>query len=218
MQHKSYYIFLTDIIRSRQLADNRQAATKKLKVVLNEINSKYSSALFAPLEITRGDEAAAVLFSVEQLYDIIITISNTLLPFHARFAVSYNTLTAGITSRKSSEMDGPAFYIADEVMNKMKKTQKVFQLNTGNDTLDFPITSLVNMLLFRREQCTDFQRNVADMYRKGLKQNEIANKLKRSQQQVSQAMRALPADIYFESEENVSFLLKSLHSQLKKKK
>lgn len=215
MKTRAFYILLTDLIHSKVLA-NRQEATRAIKKAITKVNDRFAKDMYAPMEITRGDETAAVLTSLNQLYDFLVYYLNELQPFRFRIVVTHGLLTAGIHDRKSAEMDGPGFYMADETMRQLKKTRKLFQLKTDKNDYDTMVTGLINLLLFRRDQLTDFQLSVAELYGKGMTQREIAKKLKRTPQQVSQAIKAIPCDVYDEAEQAVRLLLKNLNSSLRK--
>ncbi|MBI5214882.1 MAG: hypothetical protein HY960_03955 [Ignavibacteriae bacterium] len=210
-----YYILLFDLVRSRRL-ENRESATKQLKRAIHKINTTYKKSLFAPMEITRGDEVATVLKHSEHLYDIAGNFINELRPFRCRCVVVRETLTAGLASRRSPEMDGPGFYLADETLQKLKKTKKLFQMRIPSaETYETVLTGLINLLLFRKEQLTNFQLQVLELYKRNATQTEIAKKLKRTPQQVSIALKAVPQDIVLEGEIAVGMLLQQLPKQLK---
>ncbi|MBI3193442.1 MAG: hypothetical protein HYZ34_03120 [Ignavibacteriae bacterium] len=215
---KHYHILLFDIIRSRRLT-NRDNATKKMKQAINRINTHYKKNIYAPLEITRGDEVATVLNNIENAYDIIREFMYEIQPFRCRCTIAYGTLTAGITSKRSTVMDGPGFYLADETLKKLKKTYKQFQINIPQHEVTASVISgLANLLFSRIEGLTIFQLRVVALSRQGLSQSEIAKNLRRTPQQVSTALRAIPYDVFFEGEHAIRILFKQLQATLSKKK
>ena len=60
---KDFFVLLVDLIRSAKLP-NRAAATSRLQKANAKANQAFADDLYAPVEITRGDEAAGVLRSV----------------------------------------------------------------------------------------------------------------------------------------------------------
>lgn len=182
-------VLLIDIIRSTELP-NRAAATSRLEKANRKANRAFADDLFAPFEITRGDEAAAVLRSVARTYEMIVSIGESIYPVTFRSVLVYGDLTAGLDSRRSSVIDGPAFYRANEIMQALKKTQKTFALATGQEKLDGPTGALVNLLQWRWNQMTDLQRRIVRLYKQEKNQSRVGDKLGRTQQQISHALNA----------------------------
>lgn len=186
---RAFYVFLLDLVGSTGLPD-RNAATRRFRQVGAQVNKTFAKDLFAPFEITRGDEIAAVLRSPARVYEIMATVAEAMSPMRFRYVLVYDELTAGIDTRQSSVMDGPAFYRADAMMREIKRTQKSFALATGQDALDPPAEALVNLLQWRWSEMTDLQRRIVRLYQRERHQARVGRRLRRSQQQVSQALKA----------------------------
>src|SRR6058998_3423220 len=129
----SYFVVLFDVIRSQKI-ENRQLVTNRLKKGIRMINELFKHDMYAPFEITRGDEVAAVLTSIERIFQLFREFCDVVSPVKLRMAVSYGMLTAGLSGRRSTEIDGPAFYAVDDAMKRLKKSQRSINLRT-NDPL-----------------------------------------------------------------------------------
>ncbi|MFQ5839471.1 MAG: SatD family protein [Candidatus Methylomirabilales bacterium] len=184
-----FYVLLIDIVRSARLP-NRAAATERLEAANGKANTAFADDLFAPFEITRGDESAAVLTSVARAYEMVSSLSDTMQPVTFRSVLVYDELTAGLDSRRSSVIDGPAFYRANEMMQALKRTQKTFALAIGHEELDGPTEALVNLLQWRWSLMTDLQRQIVRLYQQDRNQSRVGAQLGRSQQQISHALNA----------------------------
>lgn len=216
MLPKKYFVLLVDLAGSQDLPD-RENGTRKLKEAINNLNKDFRDDLYAPMEITRGDEAAAVLKRITTLHEMLLNFMIKLQPFKCRMVITYNVLTAGLGSKRSTEIDGPGFYEADTLMHKLKKSHKLFAIGTDNPVLDSAISSIINLVLLRWEEMTPFQRKVIHLYAQGIKQDDIANVVKRTQQQVSQVVRAVSYDILREAEESLKALIDELQSNLRER-
>src|SRR5437899_2715866 len=118
-----YFVLLVDLIRSR-LMQERGDATVRIKESINNFNRKARQDIYSPMEITRGDECAAVLHRITNAYDLVTAFVTDIHPFQCRFVLVAGTLTAGLESKRSTELDGPAFWDADQTMKKLKEQKK----------------------------------------------------------------------------------------------
>lgn len=197
-----FYVLLVDVIGSSQMAD-RAALTDQLQALQTRINGQNQSFLYAPLEITRGDEMAAVLESVSPIYDILSEIDDALYPVRFRSVVAYDRLTAGLGSRRSSILDGPAFYTAHDRMRELKRSKQTFALSSGHDGFNGPAEVLVNMLQWRWSQMTELQRKIARLYQVEGNQLKVGELLGRSQQQISHSLIATNWELLKASESTI---------------
>ncbi len=215
---RKLFVLLVDLVGSQGLKE-RGAGTEKFKKAIGEFNTKTRAVLYAPMEITRGDEAAAVLDRLESLGESLRKFAATLRPLKCRFVVTHGVLTAGLTSKRSTEIDGPAFYQADREMRRLKKTRNTFRLETSKPPLDAALTSLINLALLREAELTDFQLQVIHLYGSdmGLTQQAIAKRVKRTQQQVQQVIKVVPFDALDEAWKTIERLLQELQGRIREK-
>src|SRR6266853_917831 len=90
-----YFVVLFDVIRSQKIED-RQLVTTRLRKGIRILNARFGEDIYAPLEITRGDEVAAVLSSITGLFEMFGDFRDIVYPVRLRMAVSYGALTAGL--------------------------------------------------------------------------------------------------------------------------
>lgn len=208
-----YFVVLVDLVHSQKLVD-RKSATTLFKKAIKRVNENFKKCIISPMEITRGDEAAAVLKSISTTDDIVFSFIENIHPLKVRIVIIYGELTTEIKSRRSTEIDGPAFQLADYRMKELKKTNKRFHIYTNTKVNDAAINSLMNLLIFRWEQLTDIQQKVLQLYRLGKTQKEISIRLHKTQQQISQTLRSLPYDIIEDGKETLKILFKDLSDKL----
>ena len=123
MKTNHYYVLILDIVGSSKIRD-RGKLTDMLNVAIVKATKKYNKDLWAPFEITKGDEVAAVLISIHQLFDMITLFSDAIYPVGFRSALVYGKLSAGLKTKRSTIIDGPAFYRVNEEMIQLKKKLK----------------------------------------------------------------------------------------------
>ena len=184
---EKYHVFMIDIIGSAKVPD-RDALSRTLDLAISRINAEYPYDYWAPLEVTKGDEVAGVLVSMARVYDMIDTLSQALYPVMFRCVLVFDQLDAGVDTRRSTVIDGPAFHRADQLMRGLKKTQKTFTLSSGEEELDAATEALVNFLLWRWNNLTELQRRIVRVYQQERNQSRVADILQRKQQQVQHTL------------------------------
>lgn len=202
---EKYYVMMIDIVGSSKLPD-RDTLIKKLDAAISQVNTAYSKDLWAPFEVTKGDEVAAVLTSVARAYEMIDIFSEVVFPVALRSVIVYDELTAGLDTRRSTVIDGPAFYRGNRMMIKLKKTQKTFALRSRHKELDEATEALVNFLLWRWNNLTKLQRQIVQLYQQERNQSRVAKMLNRKQQQVQNTLEACKWQIIDDAENAVRYL------------
>jgi len=142
-----------DVIESSKVKDRNQL-TKQMGKAILKVNEKYKDDCYSSFEITKGDEIAAVLKTIKNFHDIIFLFKEILLPERIRTVIVFDELNAGLDSKRSSVIDGPAFHSGNSLMLDVKKMQKTFALKTGEKEWDSAIESLMNMLLWQWDNFT----------------------------------------------------------------
>ncbi len=175
---KKYYVLLIDVIASSKLS-KRDRLTEQMTGWIADANRIFSEHCYAPFEVTKGDEVAGVLTSIATGYNIIDTFREAIFPATCRSVIVYDELTAGLGTKRSTIIDGRAFSRGNEIMMKLKKTQKTFALATGSKELDEVAGALVNLLLWRWNALTGLQRRIVRTYQQERNQTKVANILNR---------------------------------------
>lgn len=205
-----HYVVMMDIIKSAKLTD-RDELTRRLISAMKEVNQVYSQDLLAPFEITRGDEFAAILIKIDHLYEIISVFQETLFPVEFRTVVAYGELNAGLESRQSSIIDGPAFQHADFMMRSLKKTSMTFSIDTGQKEWDRVIQAAINLLLLLWNGFTPLQQRIIRLYQKMGNQSRVAKKIDRTQQQVQAALERCRWELVDEAERSIKETLRVIN-------
>ena len=197
-----YYVLIMDIIDSSSIPD-RDILTEKLERAMSHANKEFSRDCFSPFEITRGDEIATVLVSAARVYPMIRIFREVLFPVDIRSILLYDELKAGLETRRSTVIDGPAFYRGNRMMMELKKTQKTFALDTQQKEMDETAEALMNLLLWQWNNFSELQQQIIRLYQKEKNQKDVAKQINRTQQQVNKTLNSCKWEIIDNAEKAI---------------
>lgn len=120
-----------DIAMSKKIED-RNNFQNKVSVLFKKINKASKDFLCSPYTLTLGDEFQAVYQKPNTILTDIWKIREAIYPHHARFSIGIDQLTTKINPRKAIGMDGPAFYLARDGIDTLKKySRTIIQFYTS---------------------------------------------------------------------------------------
>jgi hypothetical protein len=141
-----YIVLIGDIENSRDLApDKRNQVQTRLSSLFDRLNQQ-SSSLTSPYTITLGDEFQAVYRSADSLFPDIWTVMEVIHPVMARISIGTGTITTDINRNQSLGMDGPAFHMARENIDRMRKESELISIHTDNSSLNRMVNSAFRIL------------------------------------------------------------------------
>ncbi|MBN2628658.1 MAG: hypothetical protein JXA95_18490 [Spirochaetales bacterium] len=109
---------IADIIKSREI-QNRGKFQKELELKLSEMSKREN--ILSPYTITLGDEFQAIYRNTDQVLTDIMEIMRFLYPVKIRVSLGIGDLDTEINRKRSLGMDGPAFHMAREGIEALKK-------------------------------------------------------------------------------------------------
>jgi len=177
------FVLLIDVMDSSRLKD-RQALSVSLGEALAELNRQ-----FAPQ------------------YRVCRVLNDFLHPVKYRLVLCYGELTAGLETRRSTVIDGPAFYQARQMMLQLKRTRRSVALSSRAEHVDPVLQSMMNMLLWQWGGFTALQQQVMSLYLLHRNQAAVADIIGRSQQQVQNTLQRCGWETIEEGERQVKHLL-----------
>lgn len=182
------YVVLADVVNSRDLAD-RDSFRERLTETLSSVNEAHRTSIDTAFERIKGiDEFGGVLGDLAPVYDIIADILNGVHPVPVRFAVAGGNVDVSKRSDAVSEMDGPAFHRADQLLSEVESTDLYAAVDTGH-AIDPLVSNNVNLLLMYRERLTDRQVEIVRAYERHDTQTAAAEELGVRQQTVSKTLK-----------------------------
>lgn len=185
------YVLLGDVVGSRDIPE-REAFQRRLETVCEAATDDHQDAFQARLDLLVGlDEVGGVLTTVEPLYDVLTSVYDGIDPHRIRFVCVEGEIDVGWEAGDVREMDGPAFHVADETLERIEREALWFDMVTddgGRAQLFGAIAGVINPILYLRREMTDHQREIAAAYEQLGTQVAVAEEFDVSQQAVSKAM------------------------------
>lgn len=195
----NYYLLLADIRDSTGLPPKKaKAVFTSIETALADLNRKLKPTL--KLTVSYGDEIAGIFSDPADLYKVVTTIRDILRMCGVEFRVVITYGKIGVVSPDIRKVGGPVFKYANDEILDLKRHGRFSRWRIpgadAGDTLD----SLVNMSNALITQMTDYQYDVFNLLRQGLSQKEIAKRLKKYPQSVSDAVRRGQIDLVIDAE------------------
>jgi len=215
---KPYVAIIGDIIGSRNI-ENRNEVQNKLKDVLNHVNNKYAEDISAKFTITLGDEFQGLLSAGRYVMDIIQFIERKMYPVKMRFGVGIGKITTDIHSDLAIGSDGPAYYLARNMINELKLSEKKNKSPKSNIKVTFEnqnnIEALLNTTLALctviKNSWTDRQRTVVYDYMEFEdQQKNMASRLGITQSSVQKSIAASNLYNYLDAMNTISKILSEI--------
>lgn len=122
----SYLVVIGDIVKSKGIK-SRAAFQKKLAAALADISAGNPS-LASPHTLTLGDEFQAVYRRGAGLFSDLCRLQTACLPARVRLSVALGAINTAINPDQALGMDGPAFHLARENIETLKRDGGAFAL------------------------------------------------------------------------------------------
>lgn len=203
----TYTLVLIDIERYTRLAsDVRERIVPVLRRKLYWLNRKLRPCLALPLRLGYGDEVAALMTDVREIYTIVDELRESLHPrCKLRFVVVRGKI--GVRSHDVRRVGGEAFKKGAEAMAALKRKGGFCSWATGQPFRDRVLEVLTELANAMIEAMTDYQRAVWRLLRRGRGRAEIAASLGKHHQSVSTAAIRGQAQLVDRSESLIRELL-----------
>lgn len=180
---------LGDVVGSRELND-REGFREALVTACRAVNREYGDAVVAPAKPLRGIDELGVVFDHRRIaYGVARRLLDGVRPAAVRFGVAEGRIDVGEESTDVTEMDGPAFHRADELVEGARERELLFDAAFEDPTLDRAIADEINMLLHWRTGLSDGQFELLRAYEREGTQRGAADELGVTQQAVSKELR-----------------------------
>jgi hypothetical protein len=148
-----------DMVQSR-LHRQRDQLQQTLGRCLENVNGVAKATLASPYTITLGDEFQALYHSAQGILTHICMILGKLYPTKCRFALGIGAITTQIVPTAAIGMDGPAFYLARNLIEQLKREGEVIgvcsednsQLGLENETLKYVFNQLNDQMKIKTSQ------------------------------------------------------------------
>ncbi len=203
--NKEHFLILLDIKQSSQLLGNKASSLQnRLLTLLEELNRKYKPLI--NLQISYGDEIGGIFTDPVPLYEIVDKIRELLYPeTHFRFVAVKGKIS--VHSQDIRQVGGEIFKKADREINQLKKENRFSRWLIGNPALNVALTSLSELSNAMLTDMTEYQYDVYLLLKRELPQKNIARKLQKHTQSVSDAAKRGKAELVIEAGKAIQLLL-----------
>ena len=207
---REYFLLLIDVRGSTKMAPARLGRVmERLGTELPRINRRLGKNLVLGLKVSYGDEVAGLFATASRLYDAVAAVRDTLHPdARLRFVVVRGRVA--IASRDIRKVGGPAFKLADDAMERLKKQRGYARWHVGDPLADAVLNSLAGMSNALLEGMTAYKRTVYGLMSQGVSRKDAARRLRKYLQSVSTAARTGKADEVLEAEATIRAVLTRL--------
>lgn len=117
---KEVLAMIGDIVMSKNI-ENRNIFQNNLNAIFKKINKDSKENIYSPYTLTLGDEFQTVYKTADSVFKDTWKIIETIYPQKVRFAIGIEKLTTKINPNQAIGMDGPAFYLARDGIDELKK-------------------------------------------------------------------------------------------------
>jgi len=182
-------VITVDIKGSKKLKD-RAVIQNEILNLLSNLNKKFSDHIIADFMITLGDEFQGVLKNTKPILKIFKYIKEN-LPVEFYCGVGVGSIETPL-SRKPSEMDGSAFHRSREALEEAKKKRIEIVFKSDHEEIDFPLNSIMELILYVQNKWTKRQREVISFLesQKDVNLSVVAKHFRVSKQAISKIIRA----------------------------
>ncbi len=157
-------VLIGDIIRSKTKQD-RSALQERLKNEIKKVNREFRSEIKAPLKLTKGDEFEGVFKNIRGAVEAFEKIESEIYPDKIRGGIGVGEITTKNT-QNVSEMDGPAFYRAREMIEEGKKSNRSSSilLIGGGEGMENSVNVILRLLMDLKSEWTKREREIMDYW------------------------------------------------------
>ncbi|MEL6258171.1 MAG: hypothetical protein AAFQ67_03830 [Pseudomonadota bacterium] len=208
-----YFLLLADLGRSTSLKPKAaEAVMSALRDELASANSLLSDVLVSDLVINYGDEFAGLFRRAAPLYDLVSRLRHALRELATfRFVVARGRV--GDASGALREMGGPVFKRANDALRSLKTSDRFSAWMTGSSLRDQTLDALTNIAHAVIMDMTRHQYASFHLLSQDLLQIDIADRLGKTPQSVSLALKRAHGQAVIDAEGVIRALLREADQQ-----
>jgi DNA-binding CsgD family transcriptional regulator len=205
---KKYYLVLADIRGATRTAPGPlKKALSSIHDAVRQINRSHRKLVIVPFALNYGDEVAGLVQSAEPTYDIADSIREAAYP-HIKVRFVINRGRIGVVSRDITQVGGPVFKEAQNLIVNLKREQRAFDWKVGTE-FDNGLLNLLSALSSSMiDNLTPYRHSIWRLLRSGKSQKQMADELGKHPQSVSQAVKSGNIAAISRSEEVIRDILR----------
>ncbi len=207
-----YLVISGDIIASHSLTDRRKKQ-KTFQTALKLASLKFEAQCISPLTNTSGDYFQMVLPNADVLFAIISHLEFSVPTLSFRYGLAVGSIDTEINNSAATGMDGIAFRRVREAHQRAKMYKHKFAFSCGSANGE-PIDLLLQWMGAEQQRWSRQKKRAYALYKRGLKQKVIANRLHISQPAVSKMISSIGQKLVYHTEIQIQSLInRQMHVQ-----
>ena len=206
-----YYLLLIDVRGSTALdPGDMRRLVRRVEAEIRRINQAFRPRPVLGLAMSYGDEVAGLFTTPTELFEAAKAVRGAVHPLATiRFVVTRGRIA--LASKDIRKIGGEVFKKANEHMNRIKRTGSFCRWVLGSGALDSALTSLCMMSNTLLEDMTSYQREVFIHLERGTPQKEIARKLQKHPQSISDAVKRSKAILVLDAHRAINGILENVN-------
>lgn len=186
----------------------RAAVQVRFRGAVDDVNRVMAAHLTVPLKLTAGDQVQGITDRPEALVEIMVTMSDALVPERLAWGWGYGELTTDLVGDVSL-LDGPCLHGAREAVESAKRRSSWLAVSGLPEPSAQVLSALMNLIGSIRSGWTERQAEVVRESR-GRLQVGAAERLGVSPSTISRTLSAAHAARVFEGEAAANVFLHGL--------
>jgi len=143
IEHKQRYLaVIGDLVDSKKIADRYNFQN----FFASDLSKVGQGKLASPYTITLGDEFQALYDNAHGLFYDLLAIRVSIPNVRCRFSVGIGEISTPINTKQAIGMDGPAFHIARDGIDFLKKTEGELLISGLPDSLNALFEPMIQLL------------------------------------------------------------------------
>lgn len=211
---KRHIIIMADVVRSRKM--DQDILHDSLNDCISEVNQIFKREIQSPLTITLGDEFQGIVKSAEAACRILFHIDeytrNQELAYELRFAINYGVVETKVNPKSAHNMLGKGLTQTRELLEGMSRKQRDrFRIRVADERLDTSMENILNVYdgIVNSWNLKKDKETIKTLI-KYPKDDEAANVLNKTRQQIWKRRATLLIDEYVACKETI-VLLSQMH-------
>lgn len=203
-----YLVVCGDIVAAHLIKD-RRAAQKTFQTAIKLTAFKFEDRFISALTNTSGDHFEMVLKNADDLFPIIAHLEFSVPSLTMRYGLGAGVIETEINPLSTAGMDGMAFRFARQAHQRARKNKTRFAFEADDEKSPL-IDLLLQWMGSEQQRWTPSKIRAYALYKRGFKQQVIAQRLHISQPAVSRMVRSFGQKLSLQTERQIAMLLNSL--------